>query len=449
MRHLIISVVRWLMILTNLYVCVPQNSYCESDTQQLPELNGQSTLCDYLRYAQYNNAALNASYKRWLAALHTVPQQTALPDPRVSYGYYFQEIETRVGPQRNRFGVSQTVPWIPKLDLKGKIALGDVAIARQQYISRKLELCYEVKSVFYDYVYLSHEIAILQENTALLEQIESIALTQYKAGKASYSDVLKTQIELEKLKDTLQSAKELRIPLQTRFNALLGRPSNEPIAFPVSVPQEYIPFTEEELYVAMIDANPQLGRLSELIDQQNQKKALAKQDFFPDVTLGLEYIDTGTARFSNVRDSGKDAVIGMVSVNVPVWWNKYHAGLREHENRSLGAEYDYADTRNRLEAELKIALYHFQDAERKTALYRDNLIPKAQQTLATTRQAYSGGSVNFFDLIDSYQALLEFKLSYEKEFTRKFKQLAQIEKLVGKQYLQLDAPCTTVNESKN
>jgi outer membrane protein TolC len=51
--------------------------------------------------------------------------------------------------------------------------------------------------------------------------------------------------------------------------------------------------------------------------------ALAKKEFFPDVTLDLGYIETGAARTAGVPDSGKDPVFAGFSVNIPVWRGKY------------------------------------------------------------------------------------------------------------------------------
>lgn len=44
-----------------------------------------------------------------------VPQVRALPDPRLSFGFFINEVETRVGPQRAKIGLQQTFPWIGKL----------------------------------------------------------------------------------------------------------------------------------------------------------------------------------------------------------------------------------------------------------------------------------------------------------------------------------------------
>ncbi len=70
-----------------------------------------ATLPDYLRYAALNNAGLKAAFEQWKAAIEQVPQAKSLPDPKFNYGYFINEVETRVGPQRQKFEIMQTFPW--------------------------------------------------------------------------------------------------------------------------------------------------------------------------------------------------------------------------------------------------------------------------------------------------------------------------------------------------
>jgi glycogen phosphorylase len=61
------------------------------------------------------------------------------------------------------------------------------------------------------------------------------------------------------------------------------------------------------------------------------------------------------------------------SVNIPLWWGKYRAGVREAETRYEATQQEREDRANRLSTELELALFKYQDAERKIALYRDAL----------------------------------------------------------------------------
>ena len=87
-----------------------------------PSITESSSLADCLKVALSESPAAEAAFWRWRAALERVPQVTALPDPRVSWGYFVNPVETRVGAQRQRAGLSQTLPWFGKLELRGNVA---------------------------------------------------------------------------------------------------------------------------------------------------------------------------------------------------------------------------------------------------------------------------------------------------------------------------------------
>jgi hypothetical protein len=161
--------------------------------QVLPALAENSTLDDYLAYAALNNAGLEAAFYRWKAELERVQQVRTLPDPRFNYGYFIQSVETRVGPQEDRLGISQMFPWFGKLRLRGEAALEMADAAQQQYEHAKLMLFNRVKDAYYELYYLGRAIAVTTENRDLVQQFETVANAKYEADTAMYADVIKAQ----------------------------------------------------------------------------------------------------------------------------------------------------------------------------------------------------------------------------------------------------------------
>ena len=147
----------------------------------------------------------------------------------------------------------------------------------------------------------------------------------------------------------------------------------------------------------------------------------------------MDYIDTDSALIPGVEDSGKDPVLARISVNLPIWWAKYRAGQRQAEAQLRAARRSLEDRENVLEAEVKLALFRVEDAERKIGLYRDTLIPKGKEHLKATETAYRAGKSSFLDLIDAQRVLLEFELSYERALADHASSLAELEMLVGKE----------------
>lgn len=395
----------------------------------LPSLDENSSLEDYLTYATLNNPGLKAAFNSWKAALEKIPQVSSLPDPRFTYGYFLEEVETRVGSQQQKFAIAQMFPWFGKLPLKGKIALEMANAQRAKFEAQKLVLAYRVKNVFYEYYYLGRAIAITEDNVRLLTYLEGVARTAYTAGKARYGDVIKAQVEMGKLEDRLLTLNDLRVPIVAKLRSALGCDEEIPFPFPKAISEKEILYGVEEIQAFLKESNPNLQALDFMIDKERASIKLAGKNYFPDVTFGLEYIDTSDTLMPMTDDSGKDPIIAKVSVNLPIWRKKYRAGEEEARFRFEAATEQRLDKENNLVADLKMALYKFQDAQRKINLYKDTLIPKAEQTLNVAEKAFSVGKMNFLDVIDAQRMLLEFQLLYERALTNTEQRIAELEML--------------------
>ena len=181
-------------------------------SQQPTDTNGLQTLPDYLRFASLNNSELKAKFEQWKAALEQVPQAKALDDPKFTYSYFIEEVETRVGPQKNKFGIMQVFPWFGKIEAKTGIATAKAKAARQKYETTKLKLFWQVKDAFYEFTYLATAIDTAKENLELLQHFEEIARTKYRAAAATHPDIIRAQVELAKIEDVLKSLEQLREP---------------------------------------------------------------------------------------------------------------------------------------------------------------------------------------------------------------------------------------------
>ncbi len=401
---------------------------------QPQELNEQSGLSDYLAYAALNNPGLEASFNQWKAAVERVPQVTALPDPRFTYQYYIREVETRVGGMRQSFKLSQTFPWFGKLALRGDVAAQAANAQHQRFEAKKLKLFYQVKNTYYEYYYLRRALSIVESNRDLVKHFESVARTRYKTATASHPDVVKAQLELGKLEDRLATLKDLRGPIAARLNAVLNRPVTDPLPWPAALEDREVSLTDEALLAWLSEANPELKALDFEIARDRHRIELARKDYFPDLTLGAQYIELADSTSGrNPSGDGTDAVSIGASINLPIWWNKLAAGVRESRYRYLRSVHRKQDRTNLLGAELKLVFYQFRDAERKISLYRDTLIPKATESVKTTETSFKAGKGTFLDLIDSQRILLEFGLAYERALASRLQRLGELEMLVGKE----------------
>ncbi len=407
--------------------------------RELPSLDEKSQLPDYLAYAALNNPGLEAAFNRWKASLERVPQVRALPDPRFTYRYFIEQVETRVGAQRQAFELAQTFPWFGKLKLRGYAAFEASEAERQRYKGQRLKLFREVKDAYYEYYYLWRGISVVAENLQLVQNIERVLRTRYKVAAATHPEVIRAQVELGKLDDQLRALKDLREPMVARLNATLNRAPGAPLPWPKAIQGIDVSVTDGELLAWLAQTNPEIRALDSEAARWEHVIKLAEKEYFPDVTVGLGYIDTANSTSGrHPSDDGNDPIIAMVSVNLPIWRDKLSAGVREARYRHLAAVRRKLDVTNTLSVTLKLAAYGFRDANRKIELYRDALLPKAKESLKATDASFRAGKASFTDLIDAQRILLEFELAYERALANKAQRLAELERLTGQDFASPD-----------
>jgi outer membrane protein TolC len=395
------------------------------------DANSLVTLQDYLGYAERNNAALKSIFEQFRAAAEEVPQARALPDPRLTYGYFLQEVETRVGPQRQKFGIMQTFPWFGELEAQTDAATAAAKAASRRYDAERLKLFYQVKDVFYEYVYLARAVEITRQNLELLKHFEEVARIKYMAAAGSHPDVIRAQVQLATLEDNLRSVEELRQPIVDSLNAILNRDRNLPLPWPTRDPFSQLGLDRNKIIVMLQVNNPELQAMDFEITAAQSRIEVAKKKFYPDISLGVDWIQTDHARMSGMDDSGKDPVIAMFSINLPIWGDSYKAAHRQAKARMRKASADKIQRQNDITAQASKVLYKFEDSNRKATLYSDTLIPKAKEMLQASETAYQAGTLDFLSLIDAQQTLLNFELLYERSVTNNLQSLAQLDMLVG------------------
>jgi cobalt-zinc-cadmium efflux system outer membrane protein len=258
-----------------------------------------------------------------------------------------------------------------------------------------------------------------------------VARTKYTAAAIGQPDVIRAQVELARLEDHLKTLEELRTPIVARLNASLNRQSLDMLPWPRKEEFQAEQISREKVIASLKAQNPELQALDFERQAAASRVELAKKNYWPDVGVGLGWIDTGPAMNPGTPDSGKDPVILMFTMNVPIWRDRYAAVERQAKADVLKTAQQKTQTENMIIARTERVLYDYQDSDRKAKLYGDVLVPKAEELLGASETAYRGGALDFLSLINAQQKLLEFQLRYERSVADNQQRRAELEMLVG------------------
>lgn len=393
--------------------------------------NAPVRLDDYLKYAALHNAGLKSSFEQWRYAVLAIEPAKTLDDPRFTYGYFIQEVETRVGPQKHRLGIMQMFPWFGVLEAREDAAAAAAKAARKRYEAKKLALFEQTEHAFHEYVYLSRALEIAEQNLELLRFFEQVAQARYRTAAGKHPDIIRAQIELATLEDHITSLREMRKPIVSGLNAILNRKSEEPLPWPLRGEESLVTLDAEDFLDDLGSRNPDLKALQFEIAAARSREGLAAKRYYPNVSLGVDWIVTDEARMPNVWGSGRDPIIAMVSLNIPIWTDSYKAQENQARSQVRKARQDKDQKEYDLAAQVVQAAYDLEDSRRKAVLYRDILIPKAKEMVETSEEAYRTGNLDFLSLIDAQRKQLMFDLAYQRSLSSHLQQLARLEQLLG------------------
>lgn len=403
----------------------------EDGGEVAPEPIAVASLEEYIRLALADNAGLHSAFEQWESALERVPQATALPDPQFTYTNFIEEIQTRTGPQKNRFQLSQRFPWFGKLKARGDVAAEHAEALWWVVEGRALALARDVKAAYFEYAYLAQALRIVEENLSLLQGLEPIVQRRIQTG-AGQGELLRLQVEIGKVENEFESLRDRRPSINARLNALLNRQRDTLLPWPEMRETDVIHYTAADLKQRVLGSNPELKSLDYRVREADERTVLARFDAYPDITIGVGIIDTGEA-VTSVRppDSGDNPVSLSIGFNLPIWRHKYNAAEREARAARNSAQNIRAQRQHDLFSELELTLYKFNDAVRQITLYRDTLIPRIRQALELTQISYESGGATLLDVIDSQRELLRFEKSYWRAVSDSQQHFAALEALCG------------------
>ncbi len=412
---------------------LPVSRYRESvsnGTQTL-SLDADSTPDAYVRWALYHSPELESAYQRWVAATERVPQVGALPDPRLSVGFFANEVETRVGAQQARIGISQRLPWLGALRASESAALGEARAAWVRYKAVELSITRRVVSTLYALHELDESIRITRENLDLLVSFEDSVRARYRVGAGSHPDLVRTQVELGMLDDRITSLESSRSVLVARLNALLDRTHDAPIDPVEDLPIPALDAPLDALLELANETNPTLVALGEQVIAQQHRTDAARYAGKPELTVGVETILTDDATNPSIPESGDDPLLLSFSINLPIWREKYDAQVRESIAQRLALSHDLQSARSDLSTRIVQAHFEYTDAQRRVDLYEHTLIPKASESIQSTLASFRTGSGGFTDLLDAQRTLLEFELNTLRARTTQGIASAALNEFVG------------------
>lgn len=423
----------------------------------------------YLEIAEKNNPAIQQKFTEFQAALQKVAQAGSLSDPELSLGVLLKPMELVSGKQVADIRLMQMLPWFRVLR-NARDEMSFMAKAKfELFRDARLQVLFDVRRTWYELFKVQKGISISEKNIELLKMIENLAMVRFKStpsgspetissrtvtssgssqsgssgasdmlgmgsvqgssgfssnqamapmqsasmvstsGGSGLADLYRIQIETADLENNIGLLKNQEQSITARFNSYLNRPPDVPVFTGVTLEPDSLGISIKAISDSILSKNPMLSMLEFERRSYESRKKLVTGMGYPMLGLGLNYSIINKNEMSASAMNGRDMVMPMLTVTLPVYRKKYNAMINEAELMKTGISQNYQAAANSLQSEYYQAVQLYHDAQRRNKLY-ENQYNLASKVFDLILKSYSTASSGLTDVLRVRQQALDYEL---------------------------------------
>ena len=368
--------------------------------------NGQQ-LEILINEALSNNPEIQKFELQYSIASEKVNEVNTIPNTEFGVGYFVSEPETRTGAQRFKISAKQMIPWFGSITARENY-VSSLADAKYEDIAiAKRKLVAAVSQSYYNLYALKTKQRVFNENIALLKTYETLALTSLEVGKASAVDVLRLQMRQNELEQSKHVLAQMYLAEQTTFNKLLNREKSIEIDL---VSELTIPLNDALNDTGNLALHPELTKYDKLFQSVEQSELLNQKDSQPMIGFGLDYVSVSERPNMNFSDNGKDIVMPMVSLSIPIFNKKNKSQTRQNALKQQEITFKKQERENVLETALSKAINNRVAARISNNTQAKNL-KQAKDAEDILVKSYETGTIDFNDVLDIQELQLKFQIN--------------------------------------
>ena len=381
-----------------IYTLIGLSTFSVSNAQELETLISE---------ALNNNPEIQKFELQYSIASEKVNEVNTLPNTEFGVGYFVSEPETRTGAQRFKVSAKQMLPWFGNITARENYVSALADAKYEDIVIAKRKLMASVSQSYYNLYANKAKQEVLSENIKLLKTYETLALTSVEVGKASAVDVLRLQMRQNEMQQLLDVLVQQFLAEQTTINKLLNRDKGVRVSV---VNELIIPSEDFEMNTKSLALHPELLKFDKLYQSVEQSELLNQKENSPMIGFGLDYINVDKRPNMDFSDNGKDIIMPMVSLSIPIFNNKYKSQTKQNELQQQEILAQKQERTNTLETLLDKAANDKVSARISYATQTKNL-KQAKDAEEILIKNYETGTIDFNDVLDIQELQLKFQMN--------------------------------------
>jgi outer membrane protein TolC len=406
---------------------------------------GSLSLREVTAAALANNPSIKEALRKWNAAKARIPQAAAWDDPRLGGE---SSVRRFVDVPPNAFmdqavTIEQMIPITGKNLARARAAIAEAVSAYEEVRRQQLDVVAAARASFFRLANVHAQLEINQKNIVSLGQIADISRSKYEAGTETAANVLVAETEASKVLEAQRDLERQLSDEQAQLNTLMNRDAFAAISVPAQTGLKMPELSVPRLRPLLLAHRPEIKMAEAKIDMEKSKLQLARREWIPDPTLIVK-----AQRYNDAAQAVSEVDAG-VSFALP-WVNfrKYSAGVREAGENLGAAEHGLDRSQKEALRLLRDQLQKIETAHHHVELFRDKIVPQAQQAFEANRLSYESGKASFLDWILSQRNLRDLEAMARQHLTEYQVAIADLEAVLGAQVYPLPDDSEPKNKSR-
>ncbi|WP_379094036.1 TolC family protein [Pedobacter sp. UC225_65] len=313
----------------------------------------------------------------------------------------------------NAFELSQSIPFPTLFGAKRALVNAEVKSKEWQQQITENELKNQVRSYYYQLVYLQYNKTKLQYLDTLYIDFVKAAALRFKTGESKKLELSTAETKRGEISLLLQQNETYISNAYQNLKTLMNTKTD----FSIANPPRYEPLMVSALLDSTAIANHPIVRSlyqNALIAEQNIKveKALA----LPDFKVG--YNNQSLIGFQNINGeeryfgAGKRFSAVSFGIAIPLTFGANKARVQSLNYQTQAAEATAQYQQQQLETQLKNALQQYHQYREQYNYYLQKALPNAAEIVQGAKLGYRTGDINYVEYLYALQTATDIELKY-------------------------------------
>jgi outer membrane protein TolC len=366
------------------------------------------------------NPTLQAARERTNAAGVNVATVRTWEDPKAILGGMLARQQLSMDDGDIMYGLEEKLPLFGKEKLARRVARAEFSteVANAEYQFQVLRR--ELAKAAFQTALADEVVAVDQQDLTWLETTIRTMEGKNRSGEATLVEVLQLQNERAKRAAQTQTDADLLTHERVSLNRLLNRQLLSPwpvLELPAVAGAVHY---NDALVDLALKHEPKVQMMQQQIKQAEATLDLTRRQRYPDISAGLEVRNyTGDGSFRQ----------GVLAVSMSLPWanaSKYRSEVQRDAAKLKAAELDLTDYELSVREEVHQLTVKIDAARREVLLYRDEIIPRSQSALESSRSGWAANRNSFRDVLDARRMLLDGRLMYSRALAEQYQMLSEL-----------------------